>query len=210
MTHVFVARVWRQDKRITVLGLFHESREPWLLKDVEKAASKRGVVFQAVKDVVQQLVDDDLVHVDKVGSSNWYWAFPGEASAKANGALARAEEARDYARAEIAQLEKAVAKEMKQNPMTDEHKELSSALAAAKSENSTLKSELEKFSSSDPAVIDAMRDGAKIAKQAANVWTDNIFMMKSWVDSKMGDKDSVKQFFKSEGDINLDTFDYVE
>jgi methionine synthase I (cobalamin-dependent) len=87
---------------------------------------------------------------------------------------------------------------------------LSSALAAAKSENSTLKSELEKFSSSDPAVIDAMRDGAKIAKQAANVWTDNIFMMKSWVDSKMGDKDSVKQFFKSEGDINLDTFDYVE
>lgn len=177
---------------------------------MEKAASKRGVVFQAVKDVVQQLVDDDLVHVDKVGSSNWYWAFPGEASVKAKGALARAEEARSNARAEIAQLEKEIAKEMKQNPMTDEHKELASELAAAKCENSTLKSDLETFSSSDPAVIDAMRDGAKIAKQAANLWTDNIFMMKSWVDSKMGDKDSVKQFFKSEGDINLDTFDYIE
>ena len=66
-----------QDKRITVLAMLHESREPWLLKDVEKAASKRGVVIQAVKDVVQSLVDDDLVHVDKIGTMNWYWAFPG-------------------------------------------------------------------------------------------------------------------------------------
>ena len=48
---------------------------------MEKAAAKRGVVFQAVKDVVQSLVDDSVVHVDKIGTSNIYWAFPGEASA---------------------------------------------------------------------------------------------------------------------------------
>ena len=65
-----------QDKRITVLKLFHESAEPWLLKDMEKAAAKKGVVFQAVKDVVQSLVDDSLVHMDKVGTSNWFWSFP--------------------------------------------------------------------------------------------------------------------------------------
>ena len=65
-----------------MLHLFHESSKPWLLKDVEKAAAKRGVVFQAVKDVVQSLIDDSLVHVDKIGIQNWYWSFPGEASAK--------------------------------------------------------------------------------------------------------------------------------
>ena len=59
-----------------MLGLFHESREPWLLKDMEKAAAKKGVVFQAVKDVAQSLVDDSLVHVDKIGTSNWYWSSP--------------------------------------------------------------------------------------------------------------------------------------
>lgn len=192
------------------MGLFHESREPWLLKDVEKAATKRGVVTQAVKDVVQQLVDDDLVHVDKIGSTNWYWAFPGEASAKANSALARAEASREALREEIQQLEKAIAKEKKQNPMTKEHEELTVALSAAKAENKTLQAELEKFSSSDPEVIQAMRDGAKIGKRAANVWTDNVFMMKSWAEAKMGDKDSVKEFFKSQGEINLDSFDYVE
>ena len=38
-----------------MLALFHDSAEPWLLKDMEKAAAKKGVVFQAVKDVVQSL-----------------------------------------------------------------------------------------------------------------------------------------------------------
>ena len=34
-------------------------------------------------------------------------------------------------------------------------------------------------------------------------------MMKSWAENKMGDKDQVAQFFKTEG-VNLNTFDYVE
>jgi len=48
-----------------------------------------------------------------------------------------------------------------------------------------------------------------VSRKAANVWTDNVFMMKSWAENKMGDKQLVKQFFKTEG-VNLDTFDYVE
>ena len=102
-----------QDKRITVLAMLHESREPWLLKDVEKAASKRGVVIQAVKDVVQSLVDDDLVHVDKIGTMNWYWAFPGEATNKARAALEAAESTKAQMDAEIAALAKAVAEDKK-------------------------------------------------------------------------------------------------
>ena len=57
--------------------------------------------------------------------------------------------------------------------------------------------------------MEATRAGAEISKRAANVWTDNVFMMKSWAENKMGDKDQVSQFFKTEG-VNLNTFDYVE
>jgi len=35
-----------------------------------------------VKDVVQSLVDDDMVHQEKIGISNFFWAFPSEASVK--------------------------------------------------------------------------------------------------------------------------------
>ena len=61
---------------------------------MEKAASKKGVVFQAVKDVVQSLVDDSMVHVDKIGTSNWYWAFPGEVTAQLSHKLAGKERER--------------------------------------------------------------------------------------------------------------------
>ena len=79
-----------------MLHLFHESAKPWLLKDVEKAAAKRGSV-PTVKDVVQSLIDDSLVHVDKIATSNWYWSFPGEASAGCG--------TRDSMNAQIAALE---------------------------------------------------------------------------------------------------------
>jgi hypothetical protein len=43
------------------------------LQDIEKLASKRGVVLQSVKEVLQTLVDDDLVHAEKIGISNYFW-----------------------------------------------------------------------------------------------------------------------------------------
>lgn len=42
-------------------------------QDIEKLAPKRGVVLQAVKEVLQGLVDEDLVHCEKIGISNFFW-----------------------------------------------------------------------------------------------------------------------------------------
>lgn len=49
------------------------------LKEVEKIASKeKGVVIQTVKDILKELVEDNLVDSDKVGTSVYFWAFPGK------------------------------------------------------------------------------------------------------------------------------------
>ena len=192
-----------------MLGLFHESRAPWLLKDVEKEASRRGVNSMTVKDVVQSLIDDDLVHVDKIGSSNWYWAFPGEATSKARASLETAEKEATQLLEEKLRLEKKIETQTKKNPVTNEHKALSAEVNALRETNTKLTEELESFSSSNPETIKMMREATSVSKKAANVWTDNVFMMKSWAENKMGDKQQVKQFFKTEG-VNLDTFDYVE
>jgi Mnd1 HTH domain len=49
-------------KRDIILGIFHENDEVFQLKEIEKKAAARGVTLQSIKDVVQSLVDDDLVH----------------------------------------------------------------------------------------------------------------------------------------------------
>lgn len=39
----------------------------------------------------QSLVDDDLVHQERIGASNYFWSFPGEAAAKVAGEIAKLE-----------------------------------------------------------------------------------------------------------------------
>jgi hypothetical protein len=41
-----------------------------------------AAVSQSVKDVIQNLVNDELVDSDKIGSGNFYWSFPSKASRK--------------------------------------------------------------------------------------------------------------------------------
>ena len=54
------------EKRATVLAVYHEFKTPFNLKEIESIASKRGVVQQTIKDVNQSLVDDFMVQSDKV------------------------------------------------------------------------------------------------------------------------------------------------
>lgn len=70
------------DKRSTILSLYHDSKEPMNLKEIEAKGSKAGVVQQTIKDVNQSLVDDDLVHSDKIGAAIFFWSFPAEAFVK--------------------------------------------------------------------------------------------------------------------------------
>ena len=42
-----------EEKRTVLLGIFHEFAEVFVLKDIEKLGSKKGVVLQSIKDVVQ-------------------------------------------------------------------------------------------------------------------------------------------------------------
>lgn len=71
-------RVTADEKRTRMLGYFHEKKDIFTLKDLETAVPKEcGVIQQAVKDVLQALVDDGLVHSDKIGTSVYFWSFPG-------------------------------------------------------------------------------------------------------------------------------------
>lgn len=68
-----------EEKREKMLEIFYETQSFYQLKDLEKLGPKKGVISQSVKDVVQNLVDDDLVFKDKVGTSVYFWSLPSHA-----------------------------------------------------------------------------------------------------------------------------------
>ena len=52
--------------------------------------------------------------------------------------------------------------------------------------------------------------GVRDARAAANRWTDNVFLLKSWAEKSMGSRDDVSSYFKENAGIDFDTFDYPE
>lgn len=51
------------DKKMTILKLLQDKKRPFTLKELEKMASKVGVVQNSVKDIVKELCDDVSIDV---------------------------------------------------------------------------------------------------------------------------------------------------
>ena len=63
----------------------------WSAQELEKIASKRGINSMIVKDILQGMADDDLIHAEKVGISTYYWCFPSEAGVRARNLVSQLE-----------------------------------------------------------------------------------------------------------------------
>ena len=203
------------DKREIILQIFHDEKKPFLLKDIEKIASKKGVVLQSVHEILNSLVDDDLVKMDKIGTTNWYWSFPSDHATKLEQNLNQCDEALKQLAKELKQLDEDIENEKSKNKENDaessaqDRKNAEMALQAAKDENAKVLKELAKLQESNPELQESVAKGVDTMRLAADRWTDNLFLVKSWVDTKMGDKEQTKVFFKQQG-VDLNTLDYVQ
>ncbi|KAL2915385.1 hypothetical protein HK105_205001 [Polyrhizophydium stewartii] len=169
------------EKRKRMLEIFHDSRDFFNLKELEKIAPKsKGIIEKSVKEVVESLVNDGIVQTEKIGSSNYFWSFPG---AEAHQIRKRLE----ATQAELStQLEKkaqaviAIAEASAERADSDERRALLAALHQAEQEHVQLTAEIAKYKDSDPAVIAAKERGSKIAFDAATRWTDNLFTLQQY------------------------------
>ncbi|EER42559.1 conserved hypothetical protein [Histoplasma capsulatum H143] len=66
-------------KQQLILDYLRASQTCHTLKDLEKCLpSVASINGLQVKDYIQALADDGKLHVEKIGSGNWYWAWAGE------------------------------------------------------------------------------------------------------------------------------------
>jgi len=197
-----------EDKRRVMLEMFHTVLEPMNVKEVEKGASSRGVVLGACKDVLQSLVDDGLVEMDKIGGSNLYWSFPASAVAKVQAGKRKAEEALRQAEVEVRRLEGEAREAANAGGEDDarERAELETSVAALDREANELQAKVDAASANDPERHAAKVAGVAQAKAGANRWTDNLFLVQGYVKKTMGvtSREAAKM-------LNFpQDFDYVE
>lgn len=174
------------DKKRLMLQLLHETKDVYQLKDLERIAPKeKGIIVQSVKDVLQSLIDDSLVDSEKIGTSIYYWSFPGKAHTVRKSRLAEVQEQIEKCRNNLKEYEGKLssidAEESQQKETKIER------LKHIKSEISDLETKLK-----DSSMAEELAE----LKEKTNVWTENIFAIKSFVKNKFHIEDTAinKQF----------------
>ncbi|XP_068125677.1 meiotic nuclear division protein 1 homolog isoform X2 [Hyperolius riggenbachi] len=176
-----------EEKRVKMMEIFFETKDVFQLKDLEKIAPKeKGITPMSVKDVLQSLVDDAMVDSERIGTSNYFWAFP----SKALHARKRKLETLESQLTDAKQKKKSLAKSVEEAKCgredTEERSKLAEELAQLRKQRDQLSVEMDKYKECDPDVVEEIRKSNKVAKEAVNRWTDNIFSVKSWAKKKFG------------------------
>ncbi|CAH2301191.1 meiotic nuclear division 1 homolog [Pelobates cultripes] len=180
-----------EEKRTRMMEIFFETKDVFQLKDLEKIAPKeKGITSMSVKEILQSLVDDAMVDSERIGTSNYFWAFP----SKALHARKRKLEALETQMVETNQKKKTLQQNVEKAKVgrqdTEERSKLAEELASLRHQRDQFKSELDKYKECDPDVIEEIRQSNKVAKEAVNRWTDNVFAVKSWAKKKFGFEES--------------------
>ncbi|TBU49443.1 meiotic nuclear division protein 1 [Dichomitus squalens] len=169
-----------EEKRVKLLEIFHETKDFFQLKELEKMGPKmKGIVSQSVKEVLQSLVDDGLVQMDKIGSSNFFWSFPSQRGAIMQNRLAVIKEQHVLLQAQVTELRAAVEIEKATRPESSERAEALEKLATLKTEYAKLETELAAYGACDPAKVEEKKRAVILAKEAAVRWTDNYLVLLS-------------------------------
>ena len=171
-----------EDKRKRMLEIFYESKEFYLLKDLEKIAPKqKGIVAQSVKDVVNSLVDDNLVDTDKIGTSVYFWAFPSKALSIRQARLSNLKEKLETVKCKNMDLETKIAEATFGKEHSDDRSTILEELATLEAKKNDLKIKTQKYEGCDPEILEQVKKETTVSKEAVNRWTDNIFSIQSWI-----------------------------
>ncbi|KAG9259847.1 hypothetical protein AMEX_G27468 [Astyanax mexicanus] len=180
-----------EEKRSRMMEIFFETKDVFQLKDIEKIAPKsKGITPMSVKEVLQSLVDDNMVDSERVGTSNYYWAFPSKALHARKHRLEDLEKQNEESKQRKTALQQAVEKAKKGRQDTKERATLQKELQSLKEQRESLRAEVEKYKECDPEVVEEMRKENITAKEAVARWTDNVFSIKSWAKKKFSFEDS--------------------
>eukprot|EP00929_Paragymnodinium_shiwhaense_P015686 TRINITY_DN123788_c0_g1_i1.p1 TRINITY_DN123788_c0_g1~~TRINITY_DN123788_c0_g1_i1.p1 ORF type:complete len:212 (-),score=72.40 TRINITY_DN123788_c0_g1_i1:119-754(-) len=172
------------EKKAVLLGAMHAECTFYTLKELESLGKSKGVIPQAVKEVVEALSADGSVNSDKVGSQQLFWALPSERAAGLRAKVRRIREESEKTGKDLENLQREVASLAALEggaalPSEQQAAELRSAAAADKKRCAELKGQIEAFERCGPGRIAEMLEETKMCKDAANRWADNICSVRS-------------------------------
>ena len=154
------------------------------LKELEKALpSVDSINVMQVKDYLQYLANAHAIHVEKIGSGNWYWSFASEERQSRETELGKLSAELESAQAHIMELEAKVqaAREERAEGEDGEREELVKRQEGLLGEVSALRKELAGYADADPGEVERKRKEVEGFKMKAERWTDNLQVVEGYI-----------------------------
>ena len=177
-------------KQSLILTYLRSTNTVHSLKDLEKCLpSVASINGMQVKEYLQALSDENQIHVEKIGSGNWYWSFMSEEKKAREGVLRtlrdekqKSEKAMEDLRERIEEAKAGVG----EGGAEGERDELMKKYTGGKEELETLREELAGYSDCDPGEIVRKRQEYTDLKARAETWTENIYCLEAYLKQVTG------------------------
>lgn len=137
---------------------------------------------------MQAMLDENELTVEKIGIGNWYWSFPGAELARREKLKADAEAERDRVVEIVEELKEELreAKDARSGEDDGVKDELMEVRKDLEKDVKELKGELDLYRDSDPVELERMKADIERMRMEAEVTTDQIDGMTSWLWSQAG------------------------
>ena len=140
-----------EEKRQRLLEIYYNLKEPLNLKEIEKLGPKKGIIPQAVKEVNQSLIDDNLVESDKIGIGAFFWALPSQGLQKRKNAIEDYDRKIEQCKKDVAEKTQKIEEATKSRESVDGNREeMLKQLEELKKSKTSLQQELKNYERSDP------------------------------------------------------------
>lgn len=160
---------------------FNQSHTFYTLKEIEKDGSKYAKISSMlIKDIVQQLIDDNLINCEKCGTTNLYWCFKFDQMKslqiqyKNYQSKVREKELENDQLVEKIQLGKL--QRLEKGEFGDRGK-LIERFTRLNSRKAQVIEELHKYNDNDPQLIQRLSERNRNLTQGIETFTDNIESM---------------------------------
>mmetsp|Transcript_22194 Transcript_22194/g.66183 ORF Transcript_22194/g.66183 Transcript_22194/m.66183 type:complete len:207 (-) Transcript_22194:296-916(-) len=187
------------EKKATLVAAMEEEAAFYTLKELESLGKSKGVIPQAVKEVVEGLCADGDVQTDKVGSQVLFWALPSQKIATLSGKRQRLQEEAQKLEKEHETLEAELAAVPEPPPSEQEVAELRAQAARDRKHRDGLQAQVEACRRGGAGQLTELGKQTVVAKEAANRWADNVCVVRSQFLRERRGEVSSKQFNQSFG-----------
>lgn len=183
-----------EEKRRRMLEIFKEDPSFFHLKDIERLGTKKGIIFQSIKDVLDSLLGDSLVETEKIGASNFYWALPSKIYQVKKANLDRNRETIENLEKEIEAVRAKIKEAKALRKQTDERANKLEELEELRKKINEAQKSLDAFWKNDPERVQTLIDDTKQLNNLNDTWKDNIYTIHQWIKSKNPDANMVEMF----------------